>query len=62
VTWTAEAIRGLRSGQTVELWADDPMTVLDMRCWCASWGHEYLGHEQRDRVFHIFVRKHESPG
>jgi TusA-related sulfurtransferase len=57
VTWTAAAVRSLRPGQIVELCADDPMAVLDMRCWCVSWGHDYLGDESRQGVLHIFVRK-----
>jgi TusA-related sulfurtransferase len=57
ITRTAEAISALAAGAILELLADDPMTVVDLRCWADCWGHDYLGHEIRGEVLHLFVRK-----
>jgi len=29
----------------------------DMPAWCAKTGHEFLGIEERDGEYHVFVRK-----
>lgn len=57
ITRTASAIRELRAGEVLEIRADDRVVLVDLPNWCRSWRHDYLGHVERGRVLHLFVRK-----
>lgn len=57
ITHTARAIRDLRTGDVLELLADDRVVLVDLPNWCRSWHHDYLGHAERGPVLHLFVRK-----
>lgn len=54
---TSQEIDGLREGEVLEIIADDPGIKNDMPAWCAKTGHEFLGIEERNGEFHVFVRK-----
>ena len=54
---TAEKIKEIKIGETLEVISDDEGIVEDMPNWCKMTGHEYLGLEQEDDEFKAYVRK-----
>jgi len=54
---TAKALKEMTSGQVLEVVADDAGIKQDMPEWCRSTGNEFLGLEERDDEYHMFVRK-----
>ena len=54
---TAKALKEMASGQVLEVVADDAGIKQDMPEWCRSTGNEFLGLEERDDEYHVFVRK-----
>lgn len=54
---TAARIGGMPRGQVLEILSDDRVILIDMPAWCRSAAHEYLGHFEKDREIHLFVRK-----
>ena len=54
---TEEAIRSMRSGEVLEVLADDRVILIDMPAWCLSTGHEYLGFLEGEGEWRLFVRK-----
>jgi len=56
VLQTAQALRNLAPGQTLELLATDPGVEPDMRAWCSRTGNELLGITRQAEVFHVFIR------
>jgi len=54
---TREKINELNFGQVLEIVADDKGILTDMPAWCKSTGHEFLGAEERDGEFYVYVRK-----
>ena len=57
---TADKIGEMGVGEVLEVVADDKGIVSDMPAWCKSTGHEFLGIEQRDGDYHVFLRKKRS--
>ena len=53
---TAKRVRTMKPGEVLEVLSDDPVSDLDMRAWCHSFGHEYLGCEDQSGRFHLFVK------
>jgi len=54
---TAERIKRMQAGRTLEILSDDRVILIDMPAWCRSTGHEYLGHRQEGGEYRLFVRK-----
>lgn len=54
---TAAKIKGLKTGQVLEVVADDKGIKLDMPAWCRSTGHEYLGMEEKDGEIKVYIKK-----
>ena len=54
---TGKEMAGMRSGQVLELLADDRGVLVDIPDWCAGHGHAYLGHRTEGTVYHLFLRK-----
>ncbi len=54
---TAERIRRMVSGGTLEILSDDRVILIDMPAWCRSTGHEYLGYRKTGEEYRLFVRK-----
>ncbi len=50
-------LKGLRSGEVIELWADDPAAVIDVPHFCAEAGQEFLGMSEREGFSVYRVRK-----
>ena len=44
-------------GEVVELWADDPAAVVDVRHFCAESGHEFVAMTERAGYNAFSVRK-----
>ncbi len=53
----SQEIKALEEGEVLEVIADDQGIRNDMPAWCAKTGHEFLGIEEKDGEYHVFVRK-----
>ncbi len=49
-------IKGLAGGETLEVLATDPGSVADFEAFCATGGHELLGHSHEGDVFRFLIR------
>jgi TusA-related sulfurtransferase len=47
----------MKPGQVLEVLADDKGITQDMPSWCNTTGNECLGVEEKDGIFHAYVRK-----
>jgi TusA-related sulfurtransferase len=54
---TAEKIKQLKTGEVLEIIADDKGIVKDMPAWARTTGHEFLGAEQKDGEIRVYVKK-----
>ena len=53
-------IKGLKTGEVLEVVADDKGIKLDMPAWCRSTGHEFLGIEELGGEIKVYVKKTHS--
>lgn len=51
------AIKEAQVGDVLELLSSDKGTADDVPEWVAKVGHEMVGTEEKDGVWHVFVRK-----
>ena len=54
---TAKKIRDMQPGQVLEVIADDEGIKQDMPNWAKLTGNDYLGIEEENGRYHVFVRK-----
>jgi TusA-related sulfurtransferase len=54
---TMDKMRELEIGQVLEVLADDKGIKTDMPAWCESTGNEFLGMEEEDGEYKVYVRK-----
>jgi tRNA 2-thiouridine synthesizing protein A len=54
---TKARVDELEVGQVLEVIADDQGIKADMPAWCRSTGNEFLGLEEEDGEYHVYVRK-----
>lgn len=54
---TREKVKELEVGQVLEVIADDKGIKADMPAWCRSTGNEFLGVEEEDGEYRVYVRK-----
>jgi TusA-related sulfurtransferase len=54
---TAEKIKGLKTGEVLEVVADDKGIKKDMPAWCEATGHECLGMEEEGGEIKVYVKK-----
>jgi len=54
---TANRIKEMQPGQILEVQSDDDGIKKDMPAWCNKTGNEFLGLEQKDDEYRVFVRK-----
>ena len=54
---TAEKIKTLKTGEILEVVADDKGIKADMPAWCDATGHEYLGIEEAGGEIKVYVKK-----
>lgn len=57
IAHTAKRMKEMKPGQVLEVLADDKGIKEDMPNWCRMTGNEFLGIEEKDGVYHVFVRK-----
>ncbi len=53
----AEKIKELKTGEVIEVVADDKGIRKDMPAWCEATGHEYLGIEEDGGEIKVYVKK-----
>ncbi|MDP2730948.1 MAG: sulfurtransferase TusA family protein [Dehalococcoidales bacterium] len=54
---TAEKIKQLKTGEILEVLADDKGIKEDMPAWCEATGHEFLGIEEQGDEIKVYVKK-----
>jgi len=54
---TSEKFKELKVGEVLEVTADDPGIKEDMPAWCQTTGHEFLGIEEKDGEYKVYVKK-----
>jgi tRNA 2-thiouridine synthesizing protein A len=54
---TAEKLKAMRSGQVLEVLADDIGIKADMPAWSKVTGNEFLGIEEEKGEIRVYVRK-----
>ena len=54
---TAQKIKEMKVGQVLEVLATDEGIKTDMPAWCKATGHEYLGLEEKEGEYRVYVRK-----
>jgi len=54
---TTERIKDLKSGEVLEVVADDKGIEPDMIAWCKATGHKYLGLEKENNELKVYVKK-----
>ena len=57
IVQTAARVKELAPGDVLEVVADDKGIVNDMPAWCAATGNEFLGIEEADGEYRVYVRK-----
>ncbi len=53
----AKQIKGMESGEVVELVSDDVGSKEDVPAWCKRTGHELLETKEEDGEFYYYVKK-----
>lgn len=54
---TMEKIKQMKTGEVLEVVADDKGIKLDMPAWAESTGNEYLGEEEEGGEIKVYVKK-----
>ena len=54
---TAQKIKELKVGQVLEVLATDEGIKTDMPAWCKTTGNEFLGVEEKEGEYKVYVRK-----
>jgi tRNA 2-thiouridine synthesizing protein A len=57
VVKTAQAIKKLAAGDTLELLATDPGVEPDMNAWSRRTGNELVSITREGEVYHVLIRK-----
>ena len=54
---TARKMKELKVGQVLEVAATDEGIKTDLPAWCQATGQEFLGLEEKDGEYRVYVRK-----
>jgi tRNA 2-thiouridine synthesizing protein A len=54
---TAKKVRSMKKGAVLEVIATDEAIKEDMPSWCRQTGQEFLGIEEEDDTFRVYVKK-----
>ncbi len=54
---TAQKIKQLKTGEVLEVIADDRGIKQDMPAWCRTTGNEFLGMEEKGGEIKVYVKK-----
>ena len=57
VVKTAEKIKGLKEGETLEITGTDRGMIFDMPAWCQATGNEFLGKEETNGEIRVYIKK-----
>ena len=57
IVQTAERIKKLQIGEVLEILADDRGIESDMPAWCQATGHEFLGMQEDDGEYRVYVKR-----
>jgi tRNA 2-thiouridine synthesizing protein A len=57
IVQTAERVQTLEIGEVLEIVADDRGIKQDMPAWCQATGNEFLGIEEVDGEYHVYVKR-----
>jgi len=57
IVQTSQALKGMKTGQVLEVLSTDPGLREDLPAWCRTTGQEFLGLEEDGEVFKGYVRK-----
>ena len=53
----AKEIKGMESGQVLELLGTDPGSKSDVPSWCKKTGNELVGQEEDGGIYKFYIRK-----
>lgn len=54
---TAEKVKTMAEGQVLEVISTDEGIKTDMPAWCKATGNEYMGIEEKEGEYKVYVRK-----
>jgi len=54
---TAQQIKKMKVGDVLEVVSTDKGIREDMPAWCRQTGQEYMGLEEKDGIFKVYVKK-----
>lgn len=54
---TAQKMKRMEIGEVLEVLSTDKGILEDMPAWCRQTGQEFLGHEEEDDIFKMYVKK-----
>lgn len=54
---TAKRLKGMKTGQVLEILADDEGIKEDMPAWCKTTGNELLGIEEEAGGYKVYIKK-----
>lgn len=57
IAQTAKKMKDLKTGQILEIIADDEGIKEDMPAWCKTTGNEFLGIEEDEGQYKVYVKK-----
>ena len=57
IAFLAKNMKKLKSGQVLEIHADDDGAHADIPAWCEQTGNEFLGEEPAEGYFRYYVKK-----
>ncbi len=52
----AKKVKELKSGQVLELLADDVGAKEDVPAWCNRTGHQLVGQEEEGKLFRFYIK------
>jgi tRNA 2-thiouridine synthesizing protein A len=53
----AKKIKDLKPGEVLEVLASDEGIKEDAPAWCRTTGNEFLGIEEKDGEYHVYIKK-----
>jgi len=54
---TAKKIKELKAGEVLEIIATDEGIKEDAPAWCGTTGNEFIGVEEKDGEYHVYIKK-----
>ena len=53
----SKGIKEVNSGQVLEVVADDPAFIPDVKAWCAKMGHGLVGTNEAGGIYTAFIKR-----